>query len=75
VCRVCNGNDGIEIWWLFEKYVCDVDPGREDGRELDRETGREEELDGATGGGAKSAKREWISRAYAERRARAVEVI
>lgn len=57
MCRVCTGNDGIEIWWPFEGYVCDVEPGREGGRELDWETGREE-VDGAKEGEAKSAKRD-----------------
>jgi hypothetical protein len=58
VCRVCDGKDGIDIWCPFEGYVCDVEPGREGGRELERETGREGELDGAEGGGANSAKSE-----------------
>lgn len=58
MCCVCDGNVGTEICWPFDGYICDVEPGREDGRELDRETGREEEVDGAEGGGANSAKRE-----------------
>lgn len=56
MCRVCVGNDGMQIWLLFKGYACDVEPGREGGRELDRETGREEEVDGARGGGAKRAR-------------------
>lgn len=58
VCRVCTDNGGIGTWWPFEGYVCNVEPGREGGRELDRETGPEGEVDGARGGGANSAKRE-----------------
>lgn len=65
VCRVCDGNAEIKFWWLFEGYICDAEPGREGGRELDRETGRDEEADGGDGGGANSAKREWTSRACA----------
>lgn len=58
LCCVCDGNVEIEIWESFDGYICDVEPGREGGRELDRETGRDEEVDGAEGGGANNAKKE-----------------